>query len=104
MSPSPGALMNRHTLSSLAAIAIPLFATAASRPLRAQSKTQPQAQAKYTAVYSSDTLDLLSPALSPDRRWVAFTARPAKGDMRRLMVIASSGGTPTPLTGADQSV
>jgi Tol biopolymer transport system component len=62
------------------------------------------AQPKYTAVYSSDSLDLLSPALSPDGQWVAFTARPALGDETRLMIIRSSGGTPVALTSPGQNV
>jgi Tol biopolymer transport system component len=63
----------------------------------AEAQTQP----KYTQVYSSDSLDLQSPALSPDGRWVAFTARPAQTAAIHLQIIAASGGQPVTLTSGD---
>jgi Tol biopolymer transport system component len=59
-----------------------------------------QAKATYTALFSSDSLVITSPALSPNRKWVAFAARAiGKGNSESaIMIIPATGGTPRKLT------
>jgi hypothetical protein len=68
------------------------FAAVSAAAALAQSKPV------YTAVLSSDSLDILSPAISPNRKWVVFTVRPIDKSRSRLMIVSSTGGAPRALT------
>jgi len=57
-----------------------------------------QVQPRYIQVYASDTTHLASPTLSPNGRWVAFSAESPDGESNQIFVVASSGGTPVAIT------
>jgi Tol biopolymer transport system component len=60
---------------------------------RAVSTIEP----RYTRIFSSDTMSVFFPALSPDGRWVAFT-RMSSGGQADIWIASTSGGAPVALT------
>jgi len=66
----------------------------------APALTQVNAQItpRYSEVYATDSMSISYPALSPDERWIAFSAGSQTGNGRLLYVVPSSGGTPVAIT------
>ncbi|MGW8322962.1 MAG: TolB family protein, partial [Thermodesulfobacteriota bacterium] len=56
----------------------------------------PTIEARFTRLISSDSMTLLNPTLSPDRRWIAF-ATFAEGEAD-IWVVSAEGGDPIRLT------
>jgi len=89
----PGVML-REAMAVLVAVAAGANAT----PLVAQAgggrvrTLEPQ----FTRLFVSDTMDVTSPVLSPDGRWIVFgTYEAQKGN---LWLVSAAGGEPTPLT------
>jgi len=58
-----------------------------------------QVQPRYRQIYASDSLALMGPTLSPNGRWIAFTAQSPDNISTQVFVIGASGGTPVEITG-----
>ena len=66
--------------------------------LRAQAQQDvPVIEPTYTRICGSDTLDIASPAMSPDGRWIAFGVLESMSRMN-LWIVSSEGGAPIRLT------
>jgi len=74
-----------------------LAATAAA--LRAQQAEPPvrTIEPRYTRIFSSDSMSIFFPTLSPDGRWVAFT-RMSSGGQADIWIASTRGGAPIALT------
>jgi Tol biopolymer transport system component len=85
-------------LKAAAAVLVAATTSAVVAPLAAQTSGQQvrTIQPQLTRLFSSDSLEMSSPALSPDGRWIVFgTYEARKGN---LWVVSAAGGEPTPLT------
>ena len=67
-------------------------------PIGHSKRSERAPQPRYTEIYSSDSVDLMSPALSPDGKWVAFESRRQRDTKVALFIISASGGRPRALT------
>ncbi|MFH1765413.1 MAG: hypothetical protein ABIF09_14590, partial [Gemmatimonadota bacterium] len=69
-------------------------------PAWAQGTTQediPRIQVSYTQVLSTDSLDAVLAALSPDGRWIVFTGSPGIEESS-IWMVSADGGEPFPIT------
>ncbi|MFQ6046053.1 MAG: TolB family protein [Gemmatimonadales bacterium] len=89
-------LPGRH-IGPMVLAAFSLAATFVPSVLRAQ-QTAPRVVPQYTRIFASDTMDISYLALSPDGRWIVFTASEGTTTLN-LWVVPASGGTPRRLTG-----
>jgi len=71
--------------------------------LRAQTQQDvPTIEPTYTRIFGSDTLEIGSPAMSPDGRWIAFAVLESM-DKMNLWIVSSEGGEPIRLTDGNYS-
>jgi hypothetical protein len=63
------------------------------------ARVDAQSTPRYTEVYSSDTMSLHAPTLSPDGRWVAFGGAGYHETEESLKLISVNGGTPITMAG-----
>ncbi|OGT95120.1 MAG: hypothetical protein A2083_08765 [Gemmatimonadetes bacterium GWC2_71_9] len=70
-------------------------AQSASRPQRPISQA-PIVEPRLTRLFGSDSLEMESPVLSPDGRWIAFSTYAA--ETSNLWVVPATGGEPVQLT------
>ncbi len=89
---------SRGVLKAGVVVLIAATATAVVAPLAAQeSRRQVRTvEPQLTRLFGSDSMEMSSPALSPDGRWIVFgTYEAQKGN---LWVVSAAGGEPAPLT------
>lgn len=79
----------------LLAVALGVGSSLASPP-GVGAQEVPTIEARFTRLISSDSMTLLNPTLSPDRRWIAF-ATFAEGEAD-IWVVSAEGGDPIRLT------
>ncbi len=88
-----------HSMTARRWVLASVLASATAWPIgRGAGRAEHLPQARYTEIYSSDSVDLTSPALSPDGKWVAFESRRQQDDKISLFIISTSGGKPRALT------
>ncbi len=85
----------------LAALGMAALGSVNPGPLGAQVARAPAAaarsQPRFTRIFGSDSMEISSPILSPDGRWVVFL-RQQGSDTSNLWVVPASGGAPSQLT------
>jgi Tol biopolymer transport system component len=93
--------MRQRALSAaLLALAIGSV-TAVERPAQAQVGRQddiPQIEPRFTRVFSSDTVGVMLPKVSPDGRWIVYAERAGAAATAELRLISVKGGEPIVLT------
>ena len=89
----------RHaTLRGAAAVLFAVTTSAGIAPLVAQASGQQvrTIEPQLTRLFGADSMEMSSPALSPDGRWIVFATYEAqKGN---LWFVSAAGGAPVPLT------
>ena len=56
---------------------------------------------KYTKVIELDSVEIATPAISPDGKWIVYSGGPTYSDARNLWLVSSSGGKPIRLTSGE---
>ena len=99
-------MRQRALYVSVFALAVGLVA-AAARPARAQAGGRddvPQIQPRFTRVFSSDTVRVMYPQVSPDGRWMVYTDRTGAEATAGLRLLSVEGGAPIVLTSGSYDV
>ena len=73
-------------------VAVAFLLIAAPLGLRAQNERDvPTIEPTYTRIFGSDTLNIGSPVMSPDGRWIAFAVF-ENMNRQNLWIVSSDGG------------
>ena len=85
---------------AVAAVLAAMALAGATSALGAQQAEQAvrTIEPRYTRIFTSDTMNVFFPALSPDGRWVAFMRVVSGGAQADLWLVPAAGGAPVALT------
>jgi len=87
-----------HTFRKLA-LCVALTLGALFLPAVAKSQEVPLIEPRFTRVFGSDTLNIMSPEISPDGRWIAFSDwKGVDPESVNLWLVPAEGGDPVRLT------
>lgn len=66
--------------------------------MEAPQEGVPQIKPRYTQVFASDTVNIISPRVSPDGRWIVYSHATSAESTAGLRLISVEGGEPIELT------